>query len=291
MRRLVISLAVVLLGCPSTSSTGDQSEAAEPEIREYVPPLPETPAKPTSPADEVGVLALLAPVPVAQHPESPNGSIELRYQITGPGGLTGELVVIQKAGGWRSERWTMTGGEGQLAVAGQTIATPRKLWTATGDQPGEITSVQLGALADAWLALTPARRDLALEHLRAWRNDLAKSRLEQPGESETIQGIRCIKMRIAAQNLCMWEEAGLLMRYEGAAFELLVTAVTLNPTIPADAFELPKRAEAAKVIESEAVDAKALIEGLADGKVGPVAALLGSGARMPVLAKSEPEPG
>lgn len=276
MRRSVVSLAVLLLGCPAGE------DGAEDVASKGAPEQIEAPAKPISPSDEAGVLALLAPMP--------GGTVELTYRITGPGGLAGELVIIQKAGGWRSERWTMTSGEGQLDVAGRTIVTPRLLWTATGEQPGERIDLHLGALADAWLALPPERRDAAAGNLVAWRDELAKSRLEQPGEGETIEGIRCVKMRIAAQNLCLWEETGLLMRYEGAAFELVVTKLTRNPTIAKDAFELPAQAKDAKQVLVEAIDEKALIEGLADGKVGPVAALLAPGQRLPGPPAPAPAP-
>lgn len=271
MRRAAVLLTVLLLGCPS----GEQK--AEPSARQQVEST-----QPVSPSDEAGVLAELAPMP--------EGAVELSYRITGPGGLAGELIVIQKPGGWRSERWNMTTGEGQLEVSGRTIATPRVSWTATGEQPGERSDRHLGALADAWLAMPVERRDAALANLRSWRADLAKSRLEQPGEIETIQGIRCMKMRIAAQNLCLWEEPGLLLRYEGAAFELRVTSVTRNPTIPADEFELPPQAKDAKRVPVDAIDAKALVEGLADGKVGPLAALLTPGLQLPSMAAPPPSP-
>jgi hypothetical protein len=269
VRRSVVVLAVLLLGCPGGTDRGDDAAG------EKTPAQAEAPPKPKSPSDEAGVLALLAPMP--------EGAVELRYEITGPGGLEGYLDVLQKPGGWRSERWTMTSGEGQLTVEGRTIATPRMQWTATGEQPGESTPLHLGALADAWLALPPERRDAAMANLIEWRAELAKSRLEQPGEGETLEGIRCVKMRIAAQNLCLWEETGLLLRYEGAAFELLVTKVTRDPVIAKDAFELPPQAKDAKRVEIEGIDAKALIEGLADGKVGAVAALLAPGFRLPAI--------
>jgi hypothetical protein len=275
VKRLVLGLTVLLLGCPVAK------DPAEEATSKAAPEPAEESAKPTSPADEAGVLALLAPMP--------EGPVELRYAITGPGGLAGELVVVQKAGGWRSERWTMTSGEGQLAVEGRTIATPRMLWTTTGEQPGERSDLHLGALADAWLALPPERRDSAAASLAEWRAELAKSRLEQPGESETIEGIVCVKMRIAAQNLCLWEATGLLMRYEGAAFELAVTKVTRDPVIAKDAFELPAIAKDAKQVAVEPIDAKALVEGLADGKVGPVAALLAPGQRLWVPPVPDPE--
>lgn len=254
MRRALGLLVVSLLGCPGKQADPGEVEGAG---------KPTVSAESKRPDDEASVLAELAPMP--------DGPVELRYRITGPGGLVGELVVLQKPGGWRSERWTMTTGEGQLEVSGRTIATPRVLWSATGEQPGEQSEARLGALADAWLALPVERQDAALTHLRAWRAELAKSRLEAPGEVETIQGIGCVKMRIAAQNLCLWEAPGLLMRYEGAAFELLVTSVTRNPSVPDGEFELPAQAKDAKRVPVEPIDAKALIEGLADGKVGPLA--------------------
>jgi hypothetical protein len=272
VKRLVLALGVVLLGCPSETPRDEKQNS------DVAPESVETP-KPKSPTDEAGVLELLAPMP--------EGAVELRHAITGPGGLAGELVIVQKSGGWRSERWTMTSGEGQLAVEGRTIATPRLLWTGTGAEPGEKVDLHLGAIADAWLALPPERRDAAATNLAQWRAELEKSRLEQPGEGETIAGVRCVKMRIAAQNLCLWEETGLLLRYEGAAFELVATKVTTNPTIAKDAFELPAQAKDAKQVAVEPIDAKALVEGLADGKVGPIAAVLAPGMRLPTIAKPE----
>lgn len=273
----------MLLGCPSAEQRADTGAAEKAPEQVENPGQFENPpeAEVASSSDDADVLALLAPLPA--------GPFELRYRITGPGGLTGELVVIQKAGGWRSERWTMT-SDGQLAIEGRTIATPRMLWTAVGEQPGETTALHLGALADAWLALPPERRDAAAANLTEWRAELAKSRLEQPGEGETIEGVRCVKMRIAAQNLCLWEETGLLMRYEGAAFELVVTKVTRDPAIAKDAFELPAISKDAKQVPVEGIDAKALVEGLADGKVGPIAALLAPGLRLPELAESPDAP-
>jgi hypothetical protein len=262
VRRSVLVLAVVLLGCPSGQERADAGTAEQTEA----------PPKPTSPSDEAGVLALLAPMP--------EGAVQISYDITGPGGLAGELVIVQKAGGWRSERWTMTTADNQLAAEGRTIATPRMLWTATGVQPGERMDLHLGAIADAWLALPPERRDAAAANLAQWRAELEKSRLEQPGEGETIEGIRCVKMRIAAQNLCLWEETGLLLRYEGAAFQLVAMKITTNPSIAKDAFELPPQAKDAKQVAVEPIDATALVEGLADGKIGPIGAVLAPGMRL-----------
>ncbi len=240
------------------------------------------------PSDEAGVLALLAPLPVADDPESPAATLELRYRISGPDNLAGELVALHKAGGYRSERWTMHGDAG-LELAGRTIATPSVQWTTVGEQAGERRERPLAALANAYLALAPERRAAALANLRAWRAELAKSRVEQPGEGETLEGERCVTMRIAAQDLCLWEETGLLLRYEGAAFSLVVTAIERGPTLPADAFVLPAIAADAKRVEAPKVDAAALIEGLADGKVAPLVEQL-AGVQMPVLAAPDASP-
>lgn len=240
------------------------------------------------PSDEAGVLALLAPLPVADDPESPAATLELRYRISGPDNLAGELVALHKAGGYRSERWTMHGDAG-LELAGRTIATPSVQWTTVGEQAGERRERPLAALANAYLALAPERRAAALANLRAWRAELAKSRVEQPGEGETLEGERCVTMRIAAQDLCLWEETGLLLRYEGAAFSLVVTAIERGPTLPADAFVLPAIAVDAKRLETPKVDAAALIEGLADGKVAPLVEQL-AGVQMPALAGPDASP-
>lgn len=240
------------------------------------------------PSDEAGVLALLAPLPVADDPESPAATLELRYRISGPDNLAGELVALHKAGGYRSERWTMHGDAG-LELAGRTIATPSVQWTTVGEQAGERRERPLAALANAYLALAPERRAAALANLRAWRAELAKSRVEQPGEGETLEGERCVTMRIAAQDLCLWEETGLLLRYEGAAFSLVVTAIERGPTLPADAFVLPAIAADAKRLETPKVDAAALIEGLADGKVAPLVEQL-AGVQMPALAGPDASP-
>jgi hypothetical protein len=60
----------------------------------------------------------------------------------------------------------------------------------------------------------------------------------------------------------------------------MVTKVTRDPVIAKDAFELPAIAKDAEQVPVEAIDAKALIEGLADGKVGPIAAVLAPGQRL-----------
>lgn len=275
----VLVLASLLACRPATQSDEGSADAATPtgEAQSSAP-------RP-GPSDEAGVLALLAPLPVAEDRESPDAVLELRYRISGPDNLGGELVALHKAGGYRSERWTMRGDAG-LDIAGRTIATPSVQWTSVGEQAGERRERPLAALAKAYLALAPERREAALANLRAFRADLAKSRLEQPGEGETLAGERCVTMRIAAQDLCLWEETGLLLRYEGAAFSLVVTAIERDPIVPADAFELPAVAKDATLVEVPKVDAPALLEGLAAGKVAPLVELL-AGATLPSVAAGD----
>jgi hypothetical protein len=274
MTRAGLVVLVSVLACRPAQPEDERGDAPA-----QVDAAGSTSSERPGPSDEAGVLALLAPLPVTDDPESPSAALELRYRISGPDNLEGELVAQHKAGGYRSERWTMRGDAG-LELSGRTIATPHVQWTAVGEQAGERRERPLAALATAYLALAPERRAAALANLRAWRAELAKSRAEQPGEGETLVGERCVTMRIAAQDLCLWEETGLLLRYEGAAFSLVVTAIDRQPTLPADAFELPAIAADAKRVDTPKLDAAALIEGLADAKVAPLVEQL-AGVQLP----------
>lgn len=260
----LVAVAVVLVG---GACKEDQAEKAEKTSVES--------ERPKLPSTEAEFLELLAPVPTA------SGALRIRYVMAGPGGLWGELTLTQKSGGWRREDWKLRASEDSVEVSGTTIITPTQIWTSVGDEPGELTVNPLGGLAAAWAEREPAEREKAVEGLLAWRAELEKSRAEHPGDSETIQGIRCLRLRIAAQNLCMWEEAGLFLRYQGSAFEIEATTLERDPQIAGDTFELPARAKQAKRVEAVGGDHRGQVDALIRGDHAPIATLLAPGLRMP----------
>ncbi len=269
MRAGVLLLGLVLAACPSagTKQEGGGSQGSQDE--------PASPARPALPQSEAEFLDLLAPVPTE------SGAVRIRYSMTGPGGLAGELTVVQKAGGWRREDWSVSSSEAGTKTSGTTLITPDLIWVNSDDLPGKIRDNYLRGLAIAWLKLDPQSRDKAAESLLAWRAELEKSREEHPGDVEVIHGVQCLRMRIAAQNLCMWEETGLLLRYQGGAFELAVLAVELAPAIDDATFELPALAQLAERIPPEPSDPDGQIAALVRGDFAPVAGVLAPGLRVP----------
>lgn len=219
----------------------------------------------------------------------PSPAIEVTYEVSGPGGLEGTLEVSTRPGGWRREAWVLRvpmpeSDDVATQIDGLTIQTPSQIWTAVGEEPGTVTPNQLEGLAQAYLDLDDeARRDVVAA-LDGWYARLAEAREEAPGERDTIAGQDCLETRVAAQNLCLWEQAGLPLRYAGSEFSLEAKAIDRHAEIADAAFELPPRAREAHeapLPEAAVIDPKAAVDKLASGDYAPLALLLTPGFRVP----------
>jgi len=199
-------------------------------------------------------------------------AIEVRYAVTGPA-LAGELTILVGAGGYKREQWALrtTGGDPDASPApvlqtqGLTITNPTHTWTAASGAAGELKPNLLGELAGAWAALDEPRRARVVVAIREWHELLAKRRRSSPGGTSTILDVSCLLVRTAAQGLCMWEEADLFLRYEGAAFNIEATQIDRAPTLSAASFELPAEASAATVLEAAPVNYDAALDAAAKG--------------------------
>lgn len=275
MRRAssLLVLGLALIGCKSEQrEKPDQTQLAAPAPA----PLPQT---------EAEFLAELMPLPGDAE------AIEVRYAVTGPA-LEGELTILIGEGGYKREQWELRtiGGDATLRSAGTTIINPEQIWSAPEGQPGELRTNLLGALAGAWTKLDEQKRTAVAEAVRDWHALLRERRAEVPGDQGQILGVSCLQTRIAAQNLCMWEQVGLFLRYEGSAFTIEATQIDRAPELPADAFVLPPQARDAARVEPEAIDFTAALDQAASGNFAELFLLVSRTQALPKLEQPQPTP-
>ena len=246
---------------------------------------PGTPSRPTPPkldADAVPGSAeafLEALLPVA------GGGVRVVYDVTGPAEMAGILEIEVAPGALRRDAWTvrMASAEGGVQVEGLTIARPEQVWTGAKGSAGAVVDAPLRRLAERFAAQKLDRRSRIMRGVRAWRADLAIARQENPGDTESVAGQDCVKLQIAAQEICLWEELGIPLRYRGERFT--IEANKIEPTsIAASQFDLPQEAKNARRSSSslpsdEELDA--ILSGLAAGNYAPLALLVKP--RMPSL--------
>jgi hypothetical protein len=268
------------LGLAVAATTGCNSERRDPATTEIASKPPAAPL----PTNEAEFLAELVPLPEGAE------AIEITYAVTGPA-LEGELTILVGEGGNKREQWELrtTGANTQLRTAGLAIVNAEQIWNGPEGEPGELRVNQLGGLARAWAALDPAKRAAVVEAHRDWRKLLDKRRAEVPGDQAEILGIHCLQTRIAAQNLCMWEEVGLFLRYEGSAFTIEATEIDRDPTVAADAFVLPPRSSGASTDKPESVDFGIALEQAADGNFAALFLLVSRARALPKLLSEPPE--
>lgn len=263
--------AVALVGvlaspaCKDDAKT-DDSGAAQPDA-----PAP-------APSSEDAFLAELAPLPDNAE------AIELHYEIRGPA-LRGEMVVTVAAGGKRREQWELRAetGETELRTAGLTVINPEHRWVGTDGAGGELHQNHLAGLARAYLALEPDARAKVAESIRAWHRMLAEQRERDGGERDELLGVSCLRTRIAGQNVCMWEETGLLLRYEGSAFTIEATEIDRSPTLEPGAFVLPPEARTLEPKPGETPNYAGILDEIAEGSYGSVSLLVLGGDAVPAL--------
>lgn len=222
-----IPLATVLLGCPSPASKSDEASTDAGKPNATAPIL----------ATEAEFLAELVPLPDGAD------AIQVDYTITGPA-LIGTMTTLITAGGQRRDQWELlsTLGDTQLRAAGVTIVNAAQIWTANEGHPGEVSDNHLAELARAYMRLEPAARAPVASSIRAWHQLLAEQRKTVSGDRAELLGVSCLQTRVAAQNVCMWEQTGLLLRYEGSAFTIEATQINREAKPAADAFTLPPEA-------------------------------------------------
>ena len=217
----------------------------------------------------------------------PGDSLVVVYDVKGEAGLGGSLELMVAKGGLRRENWDLrvtTGPEKVTNLRGTTVQTPEQIWTSVDDDVGAVTPVFLGSLARAYAESEPSRRKAAFTAIHGWRQALALARQEHPGETRTIAGETCLWQRVAAQTLCIWEEAGVPLRYEGPAMTLEAIRIDREPSLAADAFEVPPGAR--EVPAGEPLpEASGILDALAKGDASSLALVLQPGFRPPAPLK------
>jgi hypothetical protein len=210
-----------------------------------------------------------------------SGGVTVAYDVRGPAGITGELEVHAKAGGWRSERWALRipGTAGEAAeITGRRVITPDLLYRDDGEAPA-LARASLGALADAWAEAPTSTRAAVLAHLERWTDAVADARREQPGRTREVAGTTCAVLEVGSAELCVWEAAGLPLAYRGEAFELGARRIDRAVAHPDELFAVPPDLPIAPAAAAEAPAAR--LERLARGDVHALAAL----TTPPVLAE------
>jgi hypothetical protein len=222
------------------------------------------------PASREGFLAELAP--------RPSRPLRVVYDVEGPAEASGSLALVVEAGGYRREDWTIAvpvPGQDPVEVSGTTIQTPDRVWSGTADDPGEIAASPLGELADGYVALDNAQQRKVVASVRRWYADLREARLEHPGDVEELLGVRCLVLEVAGQTLCLWEELGIPLRYEGDALTLVATKIDREPEVDRSVFALPERARRARTARPPSgLSAPESLERLVAGDYGPLVLLL-----------------
>jgi hypothetical protein len=267
----LVCVLLVSAGCKDGQRSADVREG---DAREH----PDRAA----PATREAFLDLLAPLP--------GPCVRIVYRVDGPGGLDGTLELLAKPGGFRRENWAFErpGPDGTVRVLrGSTIQTPDGLWSGEEGGTGVRSPSVLGGLADAYLALDPIRRLEAAQSLERWHADLERARLDHPGDVRTVANTPCLHMRIGAQDVCVWEQAGLPLEYRGAEFSLVAIRVEVDAdaSLTPDTFSLPAAGSDAAVGDgppASALDPRRAIDALVAGDYGALATVLTPSVRLPV---------
>lgn len=202
-----------------------------------------TPTGAPLPTTSTEILAELAPVP--------DGAVVIVYDVIGPAGMAGTLEVLAASGGYRRDNWTLSLPlpDGPREIRGSAVQTPTSSWRAEGEGVGVVESGRMGELADAIARLDPALRIAVMTQVRSWQAELALARTEDPGERENVAGIECVRVRAGGGEVCTWEEAGLPLRYDGAAFSIVASHIERGAELGVHAFEIPADAARSPLVE------------------------------------------
>jgi hypothetical protein len=218
-------------------------------------------------------LAELAPLP--------HDAVRIEYDVTGPGGMVGTLDLLAAPGGRRRESWSLTLARAHadpIAIKGGAVQTADRAWTDAVDGAAVVRRVPLGPIADAYLRLPDLARVKVMASLRRYHAELAAARATHRGERETVNGQSCLLTRVAGHDLCIWEETGLPLRYQGMTFTILARAITLDGDVDAAAFALPPGGTRA-ADDDTVFDAASSLERLAEGDAAELGRILQPGLR------------
>lgn len=287
-RALVAGLCLALSAC-GASPAADESQGADKGEAGAATATNTTTSPPTSkrpiPNDAAAFLARLAPVP--------EGAVRIRYTLRGPGGSEGELDVVMRSGLQRAERWSLRmpkPGAESLTVGGASTMTPAHMWAGERGAPGERYPLPFEAIAERYVQADAAQRAGWIAQIDAWHAALAGARRDAPGDRDEVAGISCLKMQMAGQDLCLWEETGLPLRHRGAAFELEAQRVEVGAALSDADFEAPPAAAQAKTVAAPAtpVNAENFFELLERQDSAALSLVLTPGLRLPDPSTLEP---
>lgn len=224
------------------------------------------------PTDRAGILRELAPLP--------SEALLVVYDVEGPGGVTGSLEVLARPGGYRRENWTIhvpLGEEGSRQLDGATVQTPDGVWIE--GSAAAPTASPLGALAEAWLLLPEGSRVAVVEQLRAHRQALALARAAESDEPERILEVPCHVTRVATIEMCVWEAAGLPLRYASDGLRLRAIHIDERANIGEHAFDPP--GPPAVAVSAAGFDPVTALQRAAEGDLAELAPWLHPGLRLP----------
>lgn len=277
-------LSTLTVGCKGDRQASDKNGDGD-------SPRAEAEAAPELPTDEAAFLALLAPLPGGAE------AIEIHYRVEGPdvdgrpadAALAGEMSVALGPGGVRRDRWELrsNAGDAYLRAAGSRIVTPDQIWTAPAGQPGTIVDHHLGGLARAYLERGAEDQAKIVAGIETWRRTLAEQRERAAGERDEILGVSCLRTRLAGQNVCMWEETGALLEYQGSAFEIEAERIDRAPQLPDDTFVLPPISSQAERETRDAPDYDAILDDIIAGSYAKLSTLIYASATLPIAPPSQ----
>ena len=260
----VVSLAALTLGACADPAPhlDDRPELADHETGE---PLPTT---------REAFLHELAP--------APSDALQISYEVSGPAGLGGSLEIVLRPGGRRVERWRLSlplpDGEART-IEGRAVQTEDYVWTGEGESL-VVDRAPLGVLADAYMTLSIQEQRRVVEGLRAFRAQLEVAREDDQATMREILGVPCLETQLAAQSLCLWEETGLPLTYDGNVFSLRALAIDLDPQVDDWWFEVPPEVE--HNAPGPDLDPDASLQRLARRDYAELGPLLHPGLRLPL---------
>lgn len=266
-------VGLVALGCLA-AACGCGHEQPEPAAS-YDVDIPVAADATALPSDAAEFLAALQP--------SSHGTVRVTYDVTGPAGMGGTLVVTQRPGGIRHETWALEIplpstelSESQMKthrLEGARIVTPDVVWTDAVDGAAVVRRAPLGELARAYEALDPGLQSLVMYRVRYWQDEMQRGRSEHAGEVELHLGRTCLLTRVASHRVCVWEDTGLTLSYAGEAFRVVATRIEVEVEVDDVLFEIPDGGQRA-VDDAQPLDGGQAIIRLASGDYADLAGWL-----------------
>ncbi len=193
------------------------------------------PAERAVPADARGFLTELLP--------GTGGDVLVVHRLEGPEGIGGSLEILARPGGRRRENWTVripVAGGRTVERSATVLVGPEGIVATASDGTRHVRRLPLAAWAAAFARAPADERRRIVASVRAFHRQVAEARRGHPGTRRTVAGTDCLWLRVAAQTVCLWEEAGIPLRYEGPLVAAEAVRVDRAPAFSADAFDLPE---------------------------------------------------